>query len=141
MGAEVYFNMMAELLGGVAPPAKADAPILAEMAKIGIVPGQQFEMSDLDPAVQAAIKDVPQVVLDTALQACSLMGDGFYGVDIKHIDGKALVIEVNDNPSVDAGVEDELIGDELYLAIMRHLLNKLDENRQNASKSEATATV
>lgn len=87
------------------------------------------------------LDSVPKVVLDTALQASSLMGDGFYGVDIKHIDGKALVIEVNDNPSVDAGVEDELIGDELYLSIMRHLLNKLDENRQNASKSEATAAV
>lgn len=63
MGVEAYFNMMADLMGDVAPPSEADAPILAEIAKIGIVPGQKFEMSDLDPAVKAAIKDVPQVAL------------------------------------------------------------------------------
>jgi len=88
--------------------------------------------SDCVPLVE-----VPEVVRGAALKACSLMGDGFYGVDIKHIDGKALVIEVNDNPSVDAGVEDELIGDELYLTVMRHFVNKLDANRQIASKPEA----
>jgi hypothetical protein len=64
MGVEGYFNMMAELLGGVAPPPEADATILAEMAKLGIVPGRKFEMFSLDPAVQTAIKDVPQVALE-----------------------------------------------------------------------------
>lgn len=64
MGTEGYFNMMADLLGSVAPPSKADAPILAEMEKIGIVPGQQFDISNLDPAIQAAIEDVPQVALE-----------------------------------------------------------------------------
>ncbi|MCB9924276.1 MAG: DUF1254 domain-containing protein [Planctomycetaceae bacterium] len=63
MGTEGYFNMMADLLGSDAPPAEADAPILARMAKIGIVPDQQFELSSLDPAVQAAMKDVPEVAL------------------------------------------------------------------------------
>jgi hypothetical protein len=64
MGTEGYFKMMADLLGSVAPPSRADAPILAEIAKIGIVPGQPFEMSNLDPAVQTALKDVPQVALE-----------------------------------------------------------------------------
>jgi hypothetical protein len=63
MGTEGYFNLMAKLMGGDAPPAAEDAPMLASMAKIGIVPGKPFEMSKLDPAVQAALKDIPQSAL------------------------------------------------------------------------------
>jgi hypothetical protein len=63
MGTQGYFNLMAKLMGGDAPPAPEDAPMLASMAKIGIVPGKPFEMSKLDPAVQAALKDIPQTAL------------------------------------------------------------------------------
>jgi hypothetical protein len=63
MGTEGYFNLMARLMAGDAPPAAEDAPIIASMAKIGIVPGKPFEMSKLDPAVQAALKDIPQTAL------------------------------------------------------------------------------
>ena len=37
--------------------------MLARMAKIGIVPGKPFDMGKLDPAVQAALKDMPQTAL------------------------------------------------------------------------------
>jgi hypothetical protein len=63
MGTAGYFDRMAKLMGGPAPAAAADAPMLARMAKIGIVPGQPFDMGKLDPAVQAALKDVPQSAL------------------------------------------------------------------------------
>jgi hypothetical protein len=63
MGTDGYFNLMAKLMDGVAPPAAQDAPMLASMAKIGIVPGKPFAMSNLDAAVQAAIKDIPQTAL------------------------------------------------------------------------------
>ncbi len=53
-----YFNMMAKLMAGAAPPAPEDAPMLARMTKIGLVPGQAFDMSKLDPSVQAALKAV-----------------------------------------------------------------------------------
>ena len=66
---------------------------------------------------------VPSEVVRTAVKAARLIGDGLYGVDLKEVDGRALVIEVNDNPSIDAGVEDVLLGDELYRQIMQHLLN------------------
>jgi hypothetical protein len=59
MGTEGYFNLMAKLMGGDAPPAAADEPMLSKMATIGIVPGKPFEMSKLDPALQAALKDIP----------------------------------------------------------------------------------
>src|SRR5262249_52774326 len=63
MGTEGYFNLMAKLMGGDAPPAAEDAPIIERMAKIGIMAGKQFEISKLDPAVQAALKDIPQRAL------------------------------------------------------------------------------
>jgi hypothetical protein len=63
MGTEGYFNLMARLMAKDAPPAPGDAPMLASMAKLGIVPGKPFEMSKLDPAVQAALKDIPQTAL------------------------------------------------------------------------------
>jgi hypothetical protein len=63
MDTPTYFNMMTKLIGGAAPPAPADAPMLARIAKIGLVPGQPFDMSKLDPALQAAIKDINPVAM------------------------------------------------------------------------------
>ena len=50
MGTTVYFNVMAALLKDNPPPA-ADAPVLEKLAKLGIVPGEKFDPSKLDPAV------------------------------------------------------------------------------------------
>lgn len=54
-----YFNLLAMLMKDN-PPADADAPMVAKMAKLGIAPGQPFEFGKLDPAVQTALKDVPK---------------------------------------------------------------------------------
>ena len=62
--------------------------------------------------------EVPKAVLDAALKATQPIGNGFYGVDVKEKDGKGYVIEVNDNPNIDRGVEDRYLGDELYHLIM-----------------------
>ena len=72
--------------------------------------------------------EVPKVVLDAALKATQAIGNSLYGVDIKEIDGKAYVIEVNDNPNIDAGIEDQYLGDELYRVIMSEFLRRM-ENR------------
>ena len=37
--------------------------MLAKMAKIGLEPCKPFDMTKLDPAVQAALKDLPQAAL------------------------------------------------------------------------------
>ena len=63
MGTEGYFNLMTKLMATSAKPAKEDAPFLAKMAKIGIVPGQPFELAKLDPEVQTALKDLPKTAL------------------------------------------------------------------------------
>lgn len=65
------------------------------------------------------IHDVPKTVLKTAMAAARLIGDGLYGVDLKYAHGKAYIIEVNDNPSIDSGYEDRILKNELYDSIMR----------------------
>jgi len=69
-------------------------------------------------------------LLKTALRAANLIGEGFYGVDIKESGSKYCVIEINDNPSIDSGVEDAVLKDELYLRIMRIMLRRIEERKQ-----------
>jgi hypothetical protein len=57
MDTQTYFNAMA-LSMAVNPPAPEDAPIVADMARIGLVPGQPFDLSKLFPAVQDSLADV-----------------------------------------------------------------------------------
>lgn len=63
LGTTGYFDMMAKLMCHDAPPAAEDAPILERMAKIGAEPCKPFDMGVLDPAVQDALKDLPEVAL------------------------------------------------------------------------------
>jgi hypothetical protein len=55
-----YFDLLAKLMKDN-PPAKADAPMIKKMARLGIVPGQPFDLGKLDPAVQQALQGVPTV--------------------------------------------------------------------------------
>jgi len=72
----------------------------------------------------------PPQVVDLAVRAANLIGDGLYGIDIKEADGRFLIIEINDNPSIDAGNEDGVLKDELYLRIMRCFYQRLERRRQ-----------
>ena len=73
---------------------------------------------------------VPDPVMRTALRAARLIGDGLYGVDLKQVGNKAYVIEVNDNPSIDAGVEDRVEGDGLYLTVAASLMRRVERLRE-----------
>lgn len=53
------------------------------------------------------IAEAPQDVVDIGVRAANLIGDGFYGVDIKTGPDGPIVIEINDNPNLEHGVEDE----------------------------------
>jgi len=75
------------------------------------------------------LEDVPPAVLRMAADAAGHIGSGLYGVDIKEIDGVPYLIEVNDNPSIDAGIEDEVLGMELYTAIMRVFRDRIVSRR------------
>lgn len=73
------------------------------------------------------LSEVPKEILDTALKVTSLVGNGLYGVDLKHVDGVPMVVEVNDNPSIDSGVEDLVLGDDLYRKIGLAFINEFKE--------------
>jgi len=59
LSSAAYFNLLAMLMKDN-PAAEADAPMLEKMARLGIVPGQPFDLGKLDPAVQQALQDVPK---------------------------------------------------------------------------------
>ena len=60
MDAVSYFNLLAQLMKAN-PPAAADAPELTKFAKIGLVPGKDFDASKLDADF---VKRIPQVAFD-----------------------------------------------------------------------------
>jgi len=72
------------------------------------------------------IERVPTPVVDAALRAANTIGDGLYGVDVKTVDGRVYVIEVNDNPSIDGGLEDGVLGDALYDRILQVFLDRVE---------------
>jgi glutathione synthase/RimK-type ligase-like ATP-grasp enzyme len=69
---------------------------------------------------------VPKVILKNAIKATSLIGKGLYGVDLKMIGDKGVIIVINDNPSLDYGIEDAILGDELYYRIINEFVRKLE---------------
>jgi glutathione synthase/RimK-type ligase-like ATP-grasp enzyme len=75
------------------------------------------------------IDEVPQPVLRTALKGANLIGDGLYGVDLKQVGRKVYIIEINDNPNIDAGMEDKILKDELYLRIMRSFMRRIEAKK------------
>lgn len=80
------------------------------------------------------VEDVPPAVLKSAIRIARLIGNGLYGVDIKERDGIAYVIEINDNPSIDAGIEDEVLKDELYARIMNVFVSRIEQRKEARAK-------
>lgn len=54
-----YFQLLAKLMKDN-PPAAADAPLVAKLAKIGVEPGKAFNAAKLSPEVAKAIATVPE---------------------------------------------------------------------------------
>ncbi len=71
------------------------------------------------------VDSAPDDVKRTALAATSLIGNGLYGVDLKEVNGQAIVIEVNDNPNIDGGIEDHVLGDALYDRILEKFIARI----------------
>jgi len=86
-------------------------------------------------------EDVPDNVLKTALRSANLIGDGLYGVDLKLYKNKPYIIEINDNPSIESGIEDQILKDGLYSAIMKHFYDKIHSKKNNGNQTKiASAT-
>lgn len=84
------------------------------------------------PTEAVSVGETPEEVVKLALRAANLFGDGFYGVDIKQIGKRCYVIEVNDNPNVDAGNEDGILKDALYREVMGVFLRRIEERKRGA---------
>ncbi|MCB1593121.1 MAG: RimK family protein [Alphaproteobacteria bacterium] len=73
------------------------------------------------------LEDVPEEIVKLALAATKPIGNSLYGVDIKQLeDGRVVVIEVNDNPNVDNGIEDVILGDAVYRKILNHIVTMIE---------------
>lgn len=76
----------------------------------------------------------PAGAVRTALKAANLIGDGLYGVDIKQVGRKFYVIEINDNPSIEAGYEDTVLKDSLYRRIMEGFLQRIEDVKEGRER-------
>ena len=108
------------------------------VCKYFMVPGhwqiikRESEQNDYQDGVVLALplEEVPPQVISIALKAANLIGDGFYGVDLKQMGSSYCVIEVNDNPNVDAGNEDSVLKDALYLEVMSVFARRMAKRRE-----------
>ena len=78
------------------------------------------EDGELSTVVGISVKEANPGLINVALAASNAIGKGLYGVDIKEVDGTYYVIEVNDNPNIDSGNEDQA-SPEIYKNIVRYL--------------------
>ncbi len=74
-----------------------------------------------------SVSEAPQEVVATAVKAAGLIGDGLYGVDLKQTDKGIVVIEINDNPNIDHGVEDKVEGNVVYEKVLRDFIRRVEE--------------
>ena len=79
------------------------------------------------------VSAAPRGAVAQALASCRLIGDGLYGVDLKQVGRRFHVIEINDNPNIEAGDEDAVLGLDLYRRIAGLFLQRLEARGREAS--------
>src|SRR6266702_1001501 len=72
-------------------------------------------------------KRVPAELLDVAGRAAKPIGEGFYGVDIKQTDHGFVVMEVNDNPNLEHGIEDAVGKDEIWIRLLKWFIERFEQ--------------
>ena len=93
--------------------------------------GQQME-GEVD---SVSPDQAPAPLIKLALRATNSIGNGLYGVDIKQVGSRFYVMEVNDNPNIDAGVEDGILKESLYDRIMRVFLERIEARKTTPQKT------
>ena len=79
-----------------------------------------------------SVGEAPDDVVRTAVKAANLIGDGLYGVDLKQVENKVYVMEINDNPNIDAGTEDAILKGALYREIMGIFLKRIEQRKRGS---------
>ena len=79
--------------------------------------------------VAMSVGEAPEQVVNMAVRAGNLIGRGLYGVDLKQVEDRCYLIEVNCNPNIDAGNEDQVLGDALYREVLGVFARRIAERR------------
>lgn len=99
------------------------------------------KVSDYGRVLAVPLEEVPARVLERAAAAARLMGDGLYGVDLKQKGEDCWVIEVNDNPNIDAGYEDKVIGEALYRRVMEVFMERVERRKAPEPPSPSSSAA
>ncbi len=81
------------------------------------------------------LSEVPERIVELALRAARLIGDGLYGIDLKETEAGVFIIEINDNPNLESHVEGAVIRDDLWRRLILWF-----EQRLEARIGRATGT-
>ena len=85
-------------------------------------PGGKFDEGGFKTVPLAA---APPAVIEVGVKAARLIGDGLYGVDLKETSEGVVVIEVNDNPNLEHGVEDAAEKDEVWVKLLKWFIERI----------------
>ncbi|HRV80667.1 MAG TPA: RimK family protein [Planctomycetota bacterium] len=77
-----------------------------------------------------SLATAPKQVIDIAVRAAACIGDGLYGVDLKETSDGIVVIEVNDNPNLDHGLEDAAEKNDVWVRLTQWFLDRLEAKRR-----------
>ncbi|MCB1420597.1 MAG: RimK family protein [Notoacmeibacter sp.] len=72
------------------------------------------------------LAEAPAEVVETAVRAARCIGDGLYGVDLKQTPQGVVVIEVNDNPNLEHGVEDAAEKEAVWIRLTQWFIDRLE---------------
>ena len=81
-------------------------------------------------SVAMTVGEAPEQVINMAVRAANLIGRGLYGADLKQVENRFYLIEVNCNPNIDAGIEDAAMGDALYREVLGVFARRIAERRR-----------
>jgi glutathione synthase/RimK-type ligase-like ATP-grasp enzyme len=99
-----------------------------------VVEGEQL----VDGKTEAmTIGEAPEQVINTAVRAANLVGRSLYGADLKQVDDRIYLIEVNCNPNIDAGNEDQVMGEVLYREVLGVFARRIAETTGSAVQRPA----
>jgi glutathione synthase/RimK-type ligase-like ATP-grasp enzyme len=73
------------------------------------------------------LDQAPKELIDIAVRAARPIGDGFYGVDVKETPSGFIVMEVNDNPNLEHGIEDQVGKDEVWIRVLKWFVERFEQ--------------
>jgi glutathione synthase/RimK-type ligase-like ATP-grasp enzyme len=83
------------------------------------------------------IAEAPEAVVAVAQAGAALIGDGLYGVDVKETESGPVIIEINDNPNLEAGYEDAVEKDRPYEEILNFFQQRIEAESRPPRPAEA----